>query len=124
MLQLAKSLKVKIQNQNNVAQLVNAEVAKQRVLQKQARAAMERVEESNRKMAMNRRRCDGFGAYAVKFHDTIDTITCEITGMEEEMRRYREKEGELVKLNVDLANAETELREVSVERVGIRETLS
>lgn len=105
----------KLQHQNRVAQLVNAEQVKQRELQKLANTARDRMEENNRSIAENRLRTEGFGEFAVKFHDSIQTIHGEISVIDEEMRRYRVQEGELVKLNVELANAEAEYNEVRNE---------
>lgn len=103
----------KVQRQNNLAGMVNTEQTKQKALQQRAELAMERIKENKDRIHENRCRVDGFGDYAVKFHDSIQSISCEISGLDEELRQFRAREGELVKLNVALASAETELREVS-----------
>lgn len=103
----------KVLHQNQLSELINAELEKYNALQLQAIAAKEKVEENGRKIVESRRCVDEFGEYAAKFHDSIRCINSEISDMEEEVRRYREKENELLRLNVGLANAETELSEVS-----------
>lgn len=109
---LSANLSTKVKQQNQITQLVKAQHVKQRELKRFAQMAMKRMDENNRRIADRRRRADGFGAFAVRFHDSIQNITSEISDVEEDMRRFRQTEGELIKLNVKLANAEAELEEV------------
>lgn len=107
-------MNVKLQHQNRVVGLVNAEQEKQKGLQRQTEAAMVRMDEDEKEIAEMRRQVDGFGEHAMKFHDSIQSVRSEISGLEEDMRKYREQEGELAMLNEQLVRAETELNEVSV----------
>lgn len=96
----------KTQHQNKLATLVNMEQEKRKALE-------QKISENTEKVIENQRRVDHFGEYVLKCHDSIQDIGSEIGGLEDGMREYREQEGKLIQLNVELANAETEYSEVS-----------
>lgn len=110
---LKRYLFERIRRHNQVAEMLAHERERMKNLKLQAQNAMHKMTLSNEKIAENRRKASEFSRFTVQFHEQIENISTKITGLEDEMRQYREKEGELVKLNVELANYETELNEVS-----------